>query len=310
MEFCNKLQKVTHKIKEVITTFKKKCAEQNFINVFTTDEHTREYQLQVLQTFKKTGGDINMLLQGKQTALHWAVSNKNEFLAAALLVCGADANIKNTVTEKTPLHYCFLHPYNSQREKTKSMIKLLLHYGADPNQPDIQGITPTMLAVEGVSNSLVRIFFRAEGAITQYQAATIVQNSPANNPILLPILQRVSCICEFHVCTQEALAERKKRALTMLCCLKKFCCLNKLIFPQELRQEIMAHAPFLFYHPKQVARVLLYADLNTVRSVIAKTPISLLPGSIKTMQEKNSEKLALISKEIFLDSDVIATRIN
>lgn len=105
------------------------------------------------------GIDINEItIEAEETALHWAVQQRNCFLLVlALLKYSADPNLPN-IDGNTPLHSTF----NS--EQALSLLPILLCYGADPNLPDANGETPLHLALNSKYAAVIISILLCHGA--------------------------------------------------------------------------------------------------------------------------------------------------
>jgi len=88
-----------------------------------------------LQILLERGADPNSCDQAGKTALHWAASQGNGECCNLLIQHGADINARDSLFQRTPLHYACQNAQPSSYEVLAAM-------GADPSIQDVKGQTP------------------------------------------------------------------------------------------------------------------------------------------------------------------------
>jgi len=105
-----------------------------------------------------------------RTALHLAARYSADQAVLALLVKGADPNIRDR-KGRTPLH---IAPFD--HKNSVNTVKYLLEYRANPNIADNNGNTPLDLAIKRRQYSvLISKILRDNGAVTGYELRSVLE---------------------------------------------------------------------------------------------------------------------------------------
>ena len=99
-----------------------------------------------LKNLLESGANPNLLDETEHFhALDYAVIQGRADAAEILLAFGADANAKDNLYSRTPLHLAIAYCVNSVRGNSE-VVRILIGYGADVNAKDSQGLTPLQYA--------------------------------------------------------------------------------------------------------------------------------------------------------------------
>eukprot|EP01127_Copromyxa_protea_P022866 TRINITY_DN841_c0_g1_i1.p1 TRINITY_DN841_c0_g1~~TRINITY_DN841_c0_g1_i1.p1 ORF type:complete len:296 (-),score=49.51 TRINITY_DN841_c0_g1_i1:30-917(-) len=97
------------------------------------------------------------------TALHWAVMSGSVEAFTSLIKAGATVNIAN-FEAKTALHLAVSSLESLSEETSVLIVSHLLHFGANPNVSDEQGVSPLHVAAELGNVALIDTLIEEGGA--------------------------------------------------------------------------------------------------------------------------------------------------
>jgi ankyrin repeat protein/DNA-binding beta-propeller fold protein YncE len=151
----------------------------------------REGQPALVEQLLGLGAALAATDEHGDTALHLAAREAHVGVVESLLLAEAEVNARNRQGE-TPLCACLApllapdRPIGSTRADARTaIVKALLDFDADPNQPDETGRAPLILAQAAGLNAAAEAL-RAAGA-TESAAIPQQRESKATKPVLIPL---------------------------------------------------------------------------------------------------------------------------
>ena len=117
----------------------KENLSEEFVMLIGAAATTGEITVEDIEYYAAMGADINYQGMFNESVLHTAagLDYTDTDIIDALIMAGADVNLKSKEGKQTPLHY-------AAQKSTYSVMKALIDAGADINAKDAEGNTPLM----------------------------------------------------------------------------------------------------------------------------------------------------------------------